>query len=181
MPIDYEKREGVAYITLNNPAKANILDKQTSDAISEAWIDLWEDRNIRCAILTGAGDRHFCGGHNLAPRPDLTAEDREYLRTQRIYWPLAGTVHGQKTGVDGRMGDHYPRVWKPVIAAINGWAAGAGLYMLLTSTDIRIASAENARFKFSLLTQGWLGQRTGREHADQAAALYRRDEDPADG
>ena len=70
-------------------------------------------------------------------------------------------MHGQKTGVDGRMGDHYPRVWKPVIAAINGWAAGAGLYMLLTSTDIRIASAENARFKFSLLTQGWLGNGPG--------------------
>jgi enoyl-CoA hydratase/carnithine racemase len=161
MPIDYVKKDGVATITLNNPAKANILDKHTSDAISEAWIDLWEDRDIRCAIVTGKGDRHFCGGHNLAPRPDLTPEDREYLRTQRIFWPLAGTVHGQKTGVDGRMGDHYPRVWKPVIAAINGWAAGAGLYMLLTSTDIRIASAENARFKFGLLTQGWVGNGPG--------------------
>src|SRR5205823_1354965 len=84
--------------------KANILDKATSDEISQAWTDLWEDRDIRCAILTGAGDRHFCGGHNLAPRPDLTPDDREYLRTQRTYWPLAGTVHGQKTGVDGRMG-----------------------------------------------------------------------------
>jgi enoyl-CoA hydratase/carnithine racemase len=159
--IDYMKRDGVAYITLNNPAKANILDKATSDAISQAWIDLWEDRDIRCAILTGAGDRHFCGGHNLAPRPDLTADDREYLRTQRIYWPLAGTVHGQKTGVDGRMGDHYPRVWKPVIAAVNGWAAGAGLYILLASTDIRIASLEHARFKFALLSQGWLGHGPG--------------------
>src|SRR3546814_16589239 len=84
-------------------------------------------------------------------------DDREFLRTQRIYWPLAGTVHGQRTGVDGRMGDHYPRVWKPVIAAVNGWAAGAGLYMLLASTAIRIASAEHARFKFALPTQGWPG------------------------
>ncbi|MBM3343267.1 MAG: crotonase/enoyl-CoA hydratase family protein, partial [Betaproteobacteria bacterium] len=49
MPIDYIKRDGVAYITLNNPAKANILDKQTSDDISQAWIDMWEDRSIRCA------------------------------------------------------------------------------------------------------------------------------------
>jgi len=161
LAIDYEKRDGVAYITLNNPAKANILDKATSDDISAAWIDLWEDRDVRCAILTGAGDRHFCGGHNLAPRPDLSAEDREYLRTQRVFWPLAGTVHGQRTGVDGRMGDHYPRVWKPVIAAVNGWAAGAGLYMLLSSTDIRIASAEHARFKFALVTQGWLGHGPG--------------------
>jgi enoyl-CoA hydratase/carnithine racemase len=161
LAIDYVKRDGVAYITLNNPAKANILDKATSDAISDAWIDLWEDRNIRCAILTGAGDRHFCGGHNLQPRPDLTAEEREYLRTQRIYWPLAGTVHGQRTGVDGRMGDHYPRVWKPVIAAVNGWAAGAGMYILLASTDIRIASAEHARFKFAMTTQGWTGHGPG--------------------
>ena len=161
MPIVYEKRDGVAYITLDNPDKANVLDKATSDDISAAWIDMWEDRSVRCAILTGTGDRHFCGGHNLKPRPDLTAEDREYLRTQRIFWPLAGTVHGQKTGVDGRMGDHYPRVWKPVIAAVNGWAAGAGLYTLLASTDIRIASAENAKFKFALTSQGWLGHGPG--------------------
>ena len=161
MPIVYEKRNGVAYITLDNPDKANVLDKATSDDISAAWIDMWEDRSVRCAILTGTGDRHFCGGHNLKPRADLTAEDREYLRTQRIFWPLAGTVHGQKTGVDGRMGDHYPRVWKPVIAAVNGWAAGAGLYTLLASTDIRIASAEHAKFKFALTSQGWLGHGPG--------------------
>jgi enoyl-CoA hydratase/carnithine racemase len=161
LAIDYAKRDGVAYITLNNPAKANILDKKMSDEISEAWIDLWEDRDIRCAIVTGTGDRHFCGGHNLAPRPDITQEEREYLRTNRMFWPLAGTAHGQRTGADGRMGDHYPRVWKPVIAAVNGWAAGAGLYMLLSSTDIRIASAEHARFKYALLTQGWVGNGPG--------------------
>jgi enoyl-CoA hydratase/carnithine racemase len=161
VPLDYIKRDGVAYITLNSPDKANIFDKPMSDAISDAWIDMWEDRSIRCAIVTGAGTRHFCGGHNLAPREGLTEEEREYLRTQRIFWPLAGTVHGQRTGVDGRMGDHYPRVWKPVIAAVNGWAAGAGVYMLLASTDIRIASAENARFKFALTSQGWVGHGPG--------------------
>jgi enoyl-CoA hydratase/carnithine racemase len=161
LAIDYRKHDGVAYITLNNPEQANILDKPTADAISAAWTDLWEDRDIRCAILTGAGDRHFCGGHNLAPPQNITEEEREYLRTQRIFWPLAGTVHGQKTGADGRMGDHYPRVWKPVIAAVNGWAAGAGLYLLLASTDIRIASREHARFKFALTAQGWLGHGPG--------------------
>jgi len=161
MSIDYEKRDGVAYITINNPQKANILDHKNSDEIAECWIDMWEDREVRCAILTGTGDKHFCGGHNLATRPDITEEEREYLRTQRMYWPLAGHVHGAKIGADGRMGDHYPRVWKPVIAAVNGWAAGAGLYILLSSTDIRIASAENARFKFALLSQGWLGNGPG--------------------
>ncbi len=161
MAIDYEKRDGVAYITLNQPEKANLLDKETSDAISEAWIDMWEDREIRCAILTGTGDRHFCAGHDLTPNPELSSDERQYLRAQRMYWPLAGTVNGANTGVDGRMGDHYPRVWKPVIGAVNGWAAGAGLYLLLASTDIRIASAEHAKFKFALLSQGWLGNGPG--------------------
>src|SRR5947209_377846 len=157
VPIDYVKRDGVAYITLNNPTKANILDKPTSDAISDAWIDLWEDRHIRCAIVTGAGDRHFCGGHNLAPRPDLTAEDREYLRTQRIYWPLAGTVHGQRTGVDGRMGDHYPRVWKPVIAAINGWAAGGPARHIVTLPPAAVRMMKEFVIRFGNLPddQAW--------------------------
>ena len=152
MSIIYEKRDHVAYITISNPEKANILDKATSDALSDAWKEVWEDRDVRVAILTGEGDRYFCAGHNLAPRPDVTDEERERLRLQRTFWPLSGTVNGGPTGVDGRMGDHYPQIWKPVIGAINGWAAGAGFYIMLTSTDIRVACEEHARFKFALLT-----------------------------
>ena len=94
MSIDYQKRDGVAYITLNNPAKANIFDKETADAISEVWIDLWEDRDIRCAILTGAGDRHFCGGHNLAPRENITPEERELVQSfvMKTYDKFLGIV-----------------------------------------------------------------------------------------
>ena len=161
MSIIYEKRDHVAYITISNPEKANILDKATSDALSDAWKEVWEDRDVRVAILTGEGDRYFCAGHNLAPRPDVTDEERERLRLQRTFWPLSGTVNGGPTGVDGRMGDHYPQIWKPVIAAINGWAAGAGFYLMLTSTDIRIASEEHAQFKFALLSQGWVGNGPG--------------------
>ncbi|MBT5773188.1 MAG: hypothetical protein HOH95_02315 [Dehalococcoidia bacterium] len=161
MGINYETREHIAYITIANPDRANVLDKATSDELSEAFINVWEDRDVRVAIITGEGDRHFCAGHNLTPRPDLTADEIEYLRTQKIFWPPAGTVNGAKIGADGRMGDHYPRIWKPVIGAVNGWAAGAGLYLLLSSTDIRIASEENAKFKFALLSQGWLGAGPG--------------------
>ena len=157
MPVDYEKRDQVAYVTINNPAKANILDRQISFQISEIWKEIWDDRDIRVAILTGVGDRHFCAGHNLASRPDVTAEERERLRAEGVFWPLSGTVNGARIGSDGRLGDHYPQIYKPVIGAINGWAAGAGFYLMLTSTDIRIASRENARFKFALLSQGWVG------------------------
>lgn len=157
MAVQYEKRGAIAYVTIDNPQKANILDRQTSAEIAEVWKDVWEDWDVRAAILTGKGDRHFCAGHNLATRPDITAEERERVRAESVFWPPAGSVNGAKIGADGRLGDHYPQIWKPVIGAINGWAAGAGFYLMLTSTDIRIASAENARFKFALLSQGWVG------------------------
>ena len=161
MSIDYETRDHIAYITINNPDRANVLDRRHSNELSEAWKQVWEDREVRVAIITGAGDRHFCAGHDISPREGVTAEQSEFLRTQRIFWPPAGTVNGATTGVDGRMGDHYPQIWKPVIAAINGWAAGAGLYLTLASTDIRLACAEHGRFKFALLSQGWVGAGPG--------------------
>ena len=157
MGVIYEKKNHIAYVTINNPEKANILDRQTSNEISEVWKDIWEDWDVRVAILTGAGDRHFCAGHNLAPPPDVTEDDRARIRAEGIFWPLAGTVNGAQIGADGRLGDHYPQIWKPVIGAINGWAAGAGFYIMLTSTDIRLACEEHARFKFALLSQGWVG------------------------
>ncbi len=157
MGILYEKKGPVAYITINNPDKANVMDRQTITEISEAWKEVWEDWDVRAVILTGTGDRHFCAGHNLAPRPDVTEEERERVRAESVFWPLAGTVNGAKIGADGRLGDHYPQIWKPVIGAINGWAAGAGFYIVLTSTDIRLACQEHARFKFALLSQGWVG------------------------
>jgi enoyl-CoA hydratase/carnithine racemase len=157
MAVNYEKKDHIAYITFNSPEKANILDRQNSDEISQIWKEVWEDWDVRVAILTGTGDRHFCAGHNLAPRPDVTEEERERIRAEAVFWPLAGTVNGARIGADGRLGDHYPQIWKPVIGAINGWAAGAGFYIMLTSTDIRIACEEHARFKFALLSQGWVG------------------------
>ena len=161
MAVDYIRRDGIGYVTINNPSKANILDRQTSNDISEIWKDIWEDPDVRAVILTGTGDRHFCAGHNLDSRPDITVEERERIRAENIFWPLAGTVNGARIGADGRLGDHYPQIWKPVIGAINGWAAGAGFYLMLTSTDIRLASLENAKFKFALLTQGWVGSGPG--------------------
>lgn len=157
MPIKFEKKGHIAYITINNPKKANIIDRGTSDELDEAWREVWEDHEIRVTILTGAGDRYFCAGHDLQPNPDVTVEEREFVQAERIFWPPAGTNNGQRLGVHGRMGDHFPQVYKPVIAAVNGWAAGAGFYMLLSTADIRVASKENARFKFALLSNGWIG------------------------
>lgn len=157
MAIKFEKRGHVAYITLNNPEKANIMDRETSNELGEAWKEVWEDHDVRVTIFTGAGDRHFCAGHNLQPRPDVTPEEREFVQAERVFWPPAGTVNNQWLGVNGRMGDHFPQIYKPVIGAVNGWAAGAGFYTLLATCDIRVACAEHARFKFALLSNGWVG------------------------
>jgi enoyl-CoA hydratase/carnithine racemase len=159
--IQYEVRDHIGRITIDNPHRANVLDRPSARELADAWTAAWEDRDVHVVLLTATGDRHFCAGHNLVPPDGVTAEDREYLRLERAIWPPAGTVHGTRTGVDGRMGDHYPRIWKPVVAAVNGWAAGAGLYLLLASTDVRIACREHARFKFALLSQGWLGTGPG--------------------
>ena len=69
MRVLYEKKGHVAYITLNNPEKANILDRPTADELSEVWKETWEDMDVRVAILTAVGQRHFCAGHNLARAP----------------------------------------------------------------------------------------------------------------
>ena len=170
MGVLYEKRGFVAYVTINNPDKANILDRTTSDELAEAWKNIWDDLDVRVAILTGAGERHFCAGHNLELPEGITVEERERLRTENIFWPSSGTVNGSKFGTDGSLGDHYAQIWKPVIGAINGWAAGAGFYLMLTSTDIRIACEDHARFKFALLSQGWVGHGPGATYLTRQVA-----------
>ena len=109
MRVLYEKKGHVAHITLNNPEKANILDRPTAEELSEVWKETWEDMDVRVAILTAVGQRHFCAGHNLAVRPDITAEERERARTEAIFWPLAGSVNGAaRFGADGRLGRPLP-------------------------------------------------------------------------
>jgi len=66
-----------------------------------------------------------------------------------------------QSGIDGGMADHFPRIHKPVVAAVNGWAVGAGLYLLLASTDIRIAAIGQANFRFGLISRGWVGAGPG--------------------
>ena len=106
MGIILDKRKNTAYITIDNPTKANILDKQTSNEISDAWKEVWEDRDVRVVILTGSGDKYFCAGHNLAPIPNVTDEERARIRSESAFWPLAGTINGAKIGASGHLGDH---------------------------------------------------------------------------
>ena len=161
MSIRYETEDHVVIITISNTRRTNSLDKPHAVELGEAWANAWNDRNVRSIIVTGEGDRHFCGGHDLSVRDDVTEAEHEFLALERIFRPPAGYVNGFQTGIDGGMADHFPRIYKPVIAAVNGWAVGAGLYLLLASTDIRIAALGNANFRFGLISRGWVGAGPG--------------------
>ena len=128
-----EKREdGIAIITLNQPEKLNALSRGMSQSLVLVTDELGKDDDVRVVIVTGAG-RGFCSGVDVsmmagAGSSGATERPPRYQRLQ-----LTGAIY-----------DVFPKLEKPVIAAINGACAGAG-YSLALSCDIRIAS-ENARF-----------------------------------
>jgi len=125
----------VATLTLDRPAALNALTVPVKVALREALESLAADRGVRAVILTGAG-RAFCAGQDLAERDEPDAAPLE-VEVRERYNPIIRALRS--------MG-------QPVIAAVNGVAAGAGA-SLAFACDLRIA-AEDARF---VLAFGRLG------------------------
>lgn len=125
-----EKEGGIATITLNVPEKLNALTRKMSRSLPLVADDIAKDEEVRVVIVTGAG-RGFCSGADVTAmaRGSGTTQPSLYERLQVIGWPHY---------------DVFPRLNKPVIAAINGACVGGG-FSLALSCDIRIAS-ETARF-----------------------------------
>ena len=126
-----EKEGSIATITLNVPEKLNALSTKMARNLPLAAEEVAKDDEVRVVIVTGAG-RGFCAGADvtgLKARIEGTIELSRHQLLQTTGWPYA---------------DLFPRLNKPVIAAINGACAGAGFSIAL-SCDIRIAS-EAARF-----------------------------------
>lgn len=129
----YDKAESVATITINRPDRLNAFRRQSVDEMTEAFLDAWADRSIRCVILTGSGDRAFCSGG-----------DQE-KRTIGGYDSGDGKPARSDGGVDIEALHSVIRdIPKPVIAAVNGYAIGGG-HVLHLLCDLTIAS-ETARF-----------------------------------
>ncbi len=165
MGIIYDKRDHIGRITIDNPDQANTVDGETGEELTKAWRDVWDDEDVRVAIISATGDRFFSAGHRIGNRPvaqaDEESEPKEAeapSRARGVFWPQSGTATKWGT-TSSPMGGHdgYPEIWKPVIAAINGWVAGWAFGFLLSSTDIRIACEEHARFKYGLLSLGGIG------------------------
>jgi enoyl-CoA hydratase/carnithine racemase len=140
----YEKRDRIAYVTINRPEARNAVDPETHELLWKAWEDFRDDDAVDVAILTGAGEA-FCAGADLKtfipPWMDATpARVRDNVATG-----LGGLTRGLH------------RIYKPVIAAVNGWALAGGLETAL-ACDIRVAS-DRAMF-------GSFEARRGYHHGD---------------
>lgn len=136
--IDITEAADILTITLNRPEKLNALAGHMRRDLAEALEQAGSDRNIRVVILTGAG-RAFCAGGDVAYMAELI-ERRDTDEFSR----LLGSARRVVTAIR--------QMTKPVIAAVNGLASGAGCNLAL-ACDLRIASTE-ASFSQSFVKIG---------------------------
>jgi len=140
----YTERDAVAYVTLNRPDALNSFDSTMRRELKEIWQSLRANDDVRCAVLTGAGERAFCVGI------DRNASDT-YIVFERS--TLYGTSNNYMYDDPGReVGPKANDLWKPVICAVNGMACGGAFYMIAES-DIIIA-ADHATFFDPHVTYG---------------------------
>src|SRR5688572_18774609 len=110
----YEKRDRIAYLTINRPEARNAIDPDVHRLMIEAWGDFAEDDSVDVAILTGAGDA-FCAGADLKTYIPPKIESATPAELREI----------AELGLNGiTRGMH--RIYKPIIAAVNGWALAGG-------------------------------------------------------
>src|SRR5262249_17365257 len=135
----------IAYLTINRPEARNAIDADVHRAMVDAWADFRDDNDLDVAILTGTGDA-FCAGADLKTYIPQIFTDASPGRVREIV----------ELGLGGLPGGMH-RIYKPIIAAVNGWALAGGFEAAL-ACDIRIAS-ERAVF-------GSFEARRGFHHGD---------------
>jgi len=154
--IKYEEREnGLGIVTLNRPDKLNALSIQLLEDLNTLLDHLEWYFDCRVLIITGAG-RAFCAGTDLNEVPELRkGKSKTYAHLQFLNLgdPMKSNYFGQKWAANTIV--KMRRIPQPIIAAVNGAAAGGGFAIAMAS-DIRIAST-NARFNNAFIKIGVSG------------------------
>ncbi len=140
-------------ITLNRPHRMNSMGDNLGPSLIDAWVEFRDDPEARVAILTGAGNRAFSAGADLI----ATSETRQEEAAEDDKPPPPRPVQGVGPSIapmSESMG-----LWKPTIAAINGYAIAGG-FMMSMQCDIRIV-AETARIgiaevRWNMGGAGWM-------------------------
>lgn len=137
--IRWEQRGAVGWVTLDRPARHNAFDQTMCDELASLWRRLRHDDSVKVVVLTGAGDEAFCTGID---RDFVPSEGGAEFDFTPYTYDDPGLQLGPRTN----------RLWKPVLAAVNGIAC-AGAFYLLGETDFIIA-ADHATFFDPHLTFG---------------------------
>ncbi|HAM56584.1 MAG TPA: enoyl-CoA hydratase [Candidatus Rokubacteria bacterium] len=136
-PLIAERDGAVAVLTLNRPQAFNALDLRLGEALLDALIECDEDERVRAVVLTGAG-RAFCAGGDIRAMAAATDRAAAFLKKLTVF------LHAAVATI--------VRMPKPVIAAVNGPAAGAG-FSLALAADLVLAS-ERASFTVAYTSIG---------------------------
>src|SRR3954468_10061788 len=165
----YDKRDGIATITINRPAVLNAFRADTVEEMLDAMRDAEEDADIGVVVLAGAGDRAFCSGGDNSARASGSASRKGYGGRGLVGLPIE-ELHGMIR--ESR---------KPVIAKVQGYAIGGG-NVLATVCDLTIAS-DRAQFgqvgpRVGSVDPGWgtayLSRLVGEKRAREIWFLCRR-------
>jgi enoyl-CoA hydratase/carnithine racemase len=124
--LQYEERDGVAWVTLNRPERHNAFNSLMQRELHECWRALRWRETVRCVVLTGAGEKAFCTGID---RMEQMGGDTDDTTDATVVGSHGGTpFHFDDPG--DNIGPKSSDLWKPVIAAVNGMACGGAFYML---------------------------------------------------
>lgn len=151
--LGFVMEEGVALITLNRPDKLNSFDNAMSSNLQQALDHCMENDEVRCVLLTGAG-RGFCAGQDLEEAISGVGDIEDHVENK--YNPIVRKIRA---------------IEKPVIAAVNGVAAGAGANLAFCC-DIVVAT-ESAKFIQSFINIGLIPDTGGTYFLPRLVGLHK--------